>query len=268
MDIKNVLTYLKEELKDIPASPDNIHYTDFEGLYYILQSGLKGQKGGYNVRTSKTYDDDMELATVRNSHKLSEKERQSLSQGAAGKVKINLFTDRILAGHRGTRKALIAELPIQRDYNIYKAEKDFKEKYGVEIPKFVNKNSEKFSNVHYDDQSEEKVLIKNWLRDHLPEYVKNASIINDIYYYNRDWVHYYKELRDREREERFILKKNIPVNPDFMEIIIEGPPLLNTNDDDFCQEVSKNYLKLLDRYKDVFVDNQGFRLFKNYLRKI
>ena len=58
------------------------------------------------------------------------------------------------------------------------------------------------------------------------------------------------------------------MNPDFIEIEVEGPPLLNTNDDDFCQEVAKNYLKLLDKHKDVFIDNKGLRLFKNYLRKI
>ena len=106
------------------------------------------------------------------------------------------------------------------------------------------------------------------MRDHLPKYVKNDSVINDIYYYNRDWVHYYKELRDREREERFILKKNIPVDPKFMEIVLEGPPELMTNDDDFCQEVAPNYLKLLEKHNDVFVDNKALRLFKKYLRGI
>ena len=57
MDIKNLITYLKEELKDIPANPDNVHLTDFEGLYYILQGGLKGQKGGYRIHSPKTRED-------------------------------------------------------------------------------------------------------------------------------------------------------------------------------------------------------------------
>ena len=265
MDIKNVLTYLKEELKDIPAKPDNIHYTDFEGLYYILQSGLKGQSGGYTIKSPKTKDSDMELSTVRNSHKPTQEERKQLSSGAAGKVKINLFTNRILAGLRGARKDKIAELPQQRQINIKRDEENFKKRYGFDMPKFFDRNKNNFKNLfpRYLDEKN----IQDWIIKHHPDKLDRA-VINDIYFYNRELYHLQNELENREREERFILKKNIPVNPDFIEIEVEGPPLLNTNDDDFCQEVAKNYLKLLDKHKDVFIDNKGLRLFKNYLRKI
>ena len=269
MDIRKVLSYLSEELKDIPAKPDNIHYTDFEGLYYILQNGLKGQKGGYTIKTPKTKEDDMELATVRNSHKLNAAERAQLSSGAAGRVKINLFTDRILAAHRGTRKASIAELPLQRQVYIKDDEEKFKSKFGFDIPKIFDNNQEYFKNGtsarHIDERR-----IQDYLMDKHPDKWKKygKEMISDIYYYNRELNHLYNELKNREREERFILKKNIPVNPDYMEIVLEGPPLLMTNDDDFCQEVAPNYLKLLERHKDVIVDNKALRLFKNYLRKI
>ena len=69
MDINNVLTYLKEELRDIPAKPDNVHFTNLERLYYILQTGLEGQRY-YRTKTHRSKDDDMELATVRGNHNL------------------------------------------------------------------------------------------------------------------------------------------------------------------------------------------------------
>ena len=263
MDIKNVLSYLKEELKDIPAKPDNIHYTDYESLYYILQSGLKGQSGGYSIKSPKTKNFDMELATVRNSHKLSGKERAQLSSGAAGKVKINLFTDRILAAHRGTRKDKIAELPEQRKRYMENDRKDFKEKYGYDIPDLTTGPFHKYTSDRWGYKTE---MIRDWLKKN--NHPELAGVISAIHHHNYDIQEYYKELRNREREERFILKKNIPVDPKFMEIVLEGPPELMTNDDDFCQEVAPNYLKLLEKHNDVFVDNKALRLFKKYLRGI
>ena len=155
MDIKNVLSYLKEELRDIPAKADNVHLTDFEGLYYILQSGLKGQKGGYTIHSPKTKKNDMELATTRNTHKLSYKEKAALSQGAEGGVRINLFTDRILAGHRGTRKDKIAELPQQRKVYMDNDQKLFKKRYCFDIHELSvgpdHKRKEKFNRNYVKD---------------------------------------------------------------------------------------------------------------------
>lgn len=259
MDINNVLTYLKEELKDIPANPDNVHYTDFEGLYYILQTGLKGQLGGYHIKSPKTKDTDMELATVRNSHKLSDKERTSLSQGAAGGVKIKLFTDRILAAHRGTRKDKIAELPSQRKYFIDNDRKDFKKKYGYDMPDLTEGPEHKY------EPGEGYSTIKDWLKEHGHE--NDLGAIRDIHHHNYDIENYYKELRNREREERFILKKSIPVDPKFMEIVIEkNPEDIGPYDDEFIEEMASNYLKLIAKHENVFAHNKNFRDFKNYLR--
>ena len=269
MTLNNVLSYLKEELKDIPANPKNIHYTDFEGLYYILQSGLKGQEGGYTIRSPKTKDSDMELATVRNSHKLSKDEQKELSLGAIGGVRINLFTDRILAAHRGTRKDTIAELPTQSLKYLKEMEENFRKFYGFEIPKLFDKVKENFLWREGRKNGEDMDIAKDWLNKNHPELSndKKQDAIVRITLYNRGYLGYYNELRNREREERFILKKSIPVDPKFMEIVIEHLPNRD-EDEEFCKETAKNYLKLLDKHYEVFLDNKNFRLFRNYLRSI
>lgn len=260
MNLIKTLSYLKEELKDIPARPDNIHRTDFEGLYYILQSGLKGQKGGYPIHSPKTGETDMELATVRNTHKLSDKEKITLSIGAAGGVKINLFTDRILAAHRGTRKDKIAELPQQRKRFIDNDRKDFKEKYGYDMPDLTTGPDHKY------EPGEGYSTVKNWLKEHGHE--NDLGAIRDIHYHNYDIENYYKELKNREREERFILKKSIPINPDYLQIAIEkSPDDIRPHDDEFIEEMAYNYLKLIAKHEDIFVHNKNFRDFKNYLRE-
>ena len=260
MDIKNLITYLKEELKDIPAKADNIHRTDFEGLYYILQSGLKGQKGGYRIHSPKTGKDDMELATTRNTHKLSDEEKKSLSMGAAGGVKINLFTDRIMAAHRGTRKDKIAELPQQRKEYIDGDKADFKERFGFDMPDFTEGPD------HTLPKNFDEDYVQRWLLDNKKP-VMNNTVTWLITHHNRDIQEYYKELRNREREERFILKKSIPVKPTFMSIVIEKDPNdMDDYDKDFVDEVYRNYLTLLQRNESVFVQNDNYRKFKNYLR--
>lgn len=269
MDIKEILSYLKEELKDIPASPDNIHYTDFEGLYYILQSGLAGQRGGYTTHSPKTKEDDMELATVRNTHKLSDDEKEQLSSGVIGGVKIELFTDRILAAHRGTRKDEIAELPQNSIRYLKLLEKNFRKFYDFDMPKLFNKEKENFEWEKDRRKGPDMKISEAWLKKHHPELsealMRNAVI--SITEYNRGWLGYYHHLKNREREERFILKKNIPINPDFINIIIEKEPEdINKNDKEFCKEMAPNYLKLINKHNDVFVDNKNLRLFKNYLR--
>lgn len=266
MDIKNVLIYLKEELKDIPANPDNIHYTDFEGLYGILQDGLRGGMGGYYIKSPKTKKGDMELCTVRNSHKLTKDEMGELSAGATGGVRINLFTDRILAGHRGTKKDTIAELPANRMNELKKEQKDFFKRYGFKLPKLY-KGGNDFSGDDIVVRRKSRAIVLDWLKEHYPEEIRNEVLIGAIYWHNSNWYHYYKELREREREERFILKKSIPVDPKFMEIVIEELPH-SWGDKEFCKDKMhiQNYLDLLEKHDDVFVHNKAFRDFKNYLR--
>ena len=270
MDIKNVLLYLKEELKDIPAKPDNIHYTNLYGLYNILQGGLKGQKGGYRIKTAKTKENEMELSTVRNTHKLTNTEKESLSEGAAGGVKIELFTDRILAAHRGTRKSPIAELPIDRQEQIKRSENLFKKRFGFMPPKLFKINEKNFSlnaKTFTDDRDNDEELIKNWLKRN--GITPNFNLIDEIYWYNRDLFHYYEELVKREREERFILKKNIPANPDFMRITIESSVVdfdegneLDFIEDDNCYN---RFLKLIDSHEKLFVKNDEYYDFRQYL---
>lgn len=259
MDINGILSYLKEELKDIPARPDNIHYTDYEGLYYILQEGLKGQPGGYTIKTNKTRKDDMELATTRNTHKLTFKEKMGLSSGAIGGVRINLFTDRILASHRGTRKEAIAELPRQSEIYMKQDREEFKRKYGFDVPDFTTGPN------HTLPKNFSEGYVSDWLLKNEKKYMNNY-VVHSIMHYNNLVQEHYKELREREREERFILKKGIPVKPEFMEIVLESLPEEMTDDEDFCEEMAANYLKLLERHDDVFVHNRKFRDFKNYLR--
>ena len=269
MDLSNFLSLLKEELRDIPKRPDNIHYTDFEGLYYILQSGLKGQKGGYYVHSPKTKKDDMELATVRNTHRLSSEERGELSLGALGGVKINLFTDRILAAHRGTRKDEIAELPEDSMRYLKLLEENFRKFYDFDMPKLFSKEKENFLWKLERRKGPDMKISEAWLKKHHPELSETLThnAVISITEYNRAWLAYYHQLKNREREERFILKKNIPVNPDFISIEIEKEPKdISKNNKEFCEEVAKNYLYLINKHNDVFVQNRNLRLFKNYLR--
>ena len=265
MDINKVLCYLTEELKDIPAKPDNIHYTDFEGLYYILQEGLKGLKGGYDIHSPKTKKDDIELATVRNTHKLTKDEKMGLSSGAAGGVKIELFTDRILAAHRGTRKDKIAELPQQRKIFIQQDAKSFKKKYGYDIPDLTVNEPEHEFNL----KKEIKVL--DWMDAN--KHPKDNEAVVDILSYNMSISEYYKELKEREREERFILKKGIPARSKFMRIIIEvDPDDIGYSDREFCMANSTDYLSLLSnidkRDDDLIVKNKNYFEFKKFLRNI
>lgn len=271
MDIKSLLTYLKEELSDIPAEPKNIHYTSLKSLYYILQSGIKGQLGGYKTRVNKTKKNDMELSTVRNSHKITVDEMMGLSDGAgSGGVEIQLFTDRILAAHRGTRKVPIAELPISQQKFLDRKKKEFKQRYGVEPPQLFKKENalKKFDDIIKEDGL--NPALNDWVEKNIitanPRMKINAR--DDAFWYNKYSKDYYEVLLKREREERFILKTNIPVNPDFMKIIITADlGRLDYDEEEFLEEVAPDYLKLLKKHEDVFIQNKAHREFENFLRK-
>ena len=93
--------------------------------------------------------------------------------------------------------------------------------------------------------------------------------MGEIYSYNRSLFNMQRELENREREERFILKRNIPVKPDLMRIEIESEPeKYNDYDKEFMNEVAANYLKLIDKHYEVFLDSRNFRLLRNYLRDL
>ena len=266
MDIKNLITYLKEELKDIPAVPKNIHYTSLESLYYILQSGLKGQEGGYKTHTLKTKKDDMELSTVRNSHKITQDEKYGLSTGAGSNgAEIELYTDRILAAHRGTRKTPFAELPISQKKFLDRKAKEFKQRYGIEAPQ-IFKTEDALGKT-------ETVLDMFTIRDWVNNHIKSANprlkdiAIDDVYWYNKYLKEYYEYLMKREREERFLLKKGIPADPNLMRIVITADVGdLEPGEEEFLDEVAVNYLKLLKKHEDVIVQNDKLRELKRFLR--
>ena len=246
---------------------NNTHYTNFDNLYWILQGGLKGSD--YRIRSPKVKSPfDKELCTVRNSHKLTTKEKEGLSRGAAGGVRINLFTDRILAAHRGTRKDAIAELPHRPKEDAEEYKEAFNNFFGFDPPNLTNRTP-------FDNDSKEKDMeyIRKWLEEHKSEYpirdVLLDKAVADIYWYNRSLYHYKENLIHREREERFILKKSIPTKPQFMNIIIEIPPeKINEYDKDNIENWigKKEYLKVLEKHEDVFIQNDNYRKFKNYLR--
>ena len=234
---------------------DNIHYTDFRGLYYILkEGGIKGRPSGYFTKTSKTKDDDMEFSTVRNTHKLSEEEKASLSQSASGGIRINLFTDRILSSHRGTRKATIAEFPPNRETAIKNNIKMFIEEFGFEPPTLYKKDEFKSQFPYERNQGNE--IVKKWLKETHPEYLNNGIVIDFIYNHNHNVYHLKEEIIHREREERLILKKPIPIKPEYIEIIIEHLPTEFTEDCDFYEEHKKKLLNLIKENEKVFIKNK------------
>lgn len=258
---------LLEELKDIPAIPKNIHYTDYEALYFILSHGLEGRQGGYDVHAEVTKGDDQELCTTRNSHKLSDFEKNSLSDNASGGVKIELYTDRILAGHRGTKLRQIAEYPIYSKKKLNDFSQRFKTRWGFYPPNLLHGPKHKF----FNNINEAYRLIKTWVKNNHPEKYKNEKVLlrlsTDIDQYNTLLNRHYKNLENREREERFILKSAIPAIPEFMKIVIEELPSGYQEHKFLNTKYAEDFLPLVERHKDVFQQDKNFESFLTYLKK-
>ena len=259
MGIINVLSYLKEELNDIPAVPKNIHNTNFEGLYGILKSGkLKGNS--YTVKTSVTKDYNQELCTTRNTHKLSDTEKRGLSLTADGGVRIELFSDRIRTAHRGTKLRPIAELPIQEKVNIKRDKKEFEDTWGFEPPNLVDKN-------HKYDKEVGKAYTFDYAKRHHLSVPQKVSLNYDINHYNNSIAFYYKELENREREERFILESPIPVNPKYMRIVLETDvDGIKNWDFQFIHKHAGTFLDLMEKHSSVFKKDKNYNEFVDYLK--
>lgn len=257
---------LLEELKDIPAVPKNIHLTDYQSLYYILSNGLQGKEGGYDIHAKITGDDDQELCTTRNTHKLSDWEKAGLSENATGGVRIELFTDRILTGHRGTKLRQIAEYPIYSKRKLSYLEQRFKTKWGFYPPNLLYGPKHKF----FNSINEAYRVIKKWVKNNHPEKYKNEDALShlavEIDQYNSLLNRHYRNLENREREERFILKSPIPAIPEFMKIVIEELPNGYQEQKFLDTKYAKDFLPLVERHKDVFQQDKNFELFLKYLR--
>lgn len=318
MRIDEFITLLKESLEDIPANPDNIHYTGYQALKGILETGLDGAPGGYRRRSPKTrvtivkvenptkqglsyylekqgsnYDytedeevdpdktyyeidgnkSEMELATVRNSHKLTPEEAHALSIGTDGGVKINLFTKRILAGHRDTRKDNTSELVQDNIAYEKKYRNKLKNKFGVEPPIFYEELFKHLNKFHFNNTADQRrkgdAFTKDWLiKNGYKNLANNPEIVDLIYEINSD-IYYRKYYQtNREREERFILKRAIPADPRFMNIVLEHMPI--GDDIKFCEDKknAREFLQLIEKHIGVFTPNRTFRNFRNYLRSI
>ena len=133
--------------------------------------------------------------------------------------------------------------------------------------KFNEKNFSLNAKTFTDNRDNDEKLIKDWLKRN--NITPNFNLVDEIYWYNRDLFHYYEELVKREREERFILKKNIPANPDFMRITIEKSVIdfdednaLDFIEDDGCYN---RFLKLIDSHEKLFVKNDEYYDFRQYL---
>lgn len=259
MGIINVLSYLKEELNDIPAVPKNIHNTCFENLFGILKSGeLQGQQ--YTIWSEKASEEDHELCTTRNTHKLSDNEKRGLSCNATGGIKIELFSDRILAAHRGTKLSPIAELPIQEKVNIKRAKKEFEETWGFEPPNLVDKN-------HKYDKEVGKAYAFDYAKRHHLRVPQKTSLNYDINYYNNSIAFYYEELKNREREERFVLKSPIPVSPKYMRIVLETDvDGIKDWDFQFIHKHAGTFLDLMEKHSSVFKKDKNYDEFVGYLK--
>lgn len=259
MGIINVLTYLKEELNDILAVPKNIHNTNFEALFNILKDGkLKGNS--YTVKTKITKDEDKELCTTRNTHKLSNKEKHALSLTADGGVRIELFSDRIRTSHRGTKLRPIAELPIQEKVNIKRAKEDFEKKWGFAPPNFLDKK-------HKYDKEVGKAYTFDYSKRHHLSTLEKVDFNRDLDFYNKSISYYYEELQNREREERFVLKSPIPTSPKFMKITLEtNVDGIQNWDFQFVQKHAVEFQELMKKNSSLFKHDKNYDEFMDFLR--
>lgn len=253
MNMKNFLELLKEELKGIQPVVKNVHYTSLEYLFNILRVGLRGNY--YDIKANK--NEKAELCTVR-AHK-SDKGVEALSLNVGG-IKIHLYTDRILAAHRGTKLKQIAEYPIYYNKYIKEYERTYKDLTGknLEDEDIIKSGKKINSSIAYD-----------YLKEKYPNlsYEKRE----DLSIVLQDWGRYKKKQKDailkRETEERFILSDNIPVKPEFMKIEIIK---LHANEyNSLCrnEEGRKADLELLQKYNDVFVDNENYRKLKELIAR-
>jgi len=267
MNLYKTLSYLKEELSDIPAEAENIHYTNLFKLYKILESGKLNGVSDYFVTTniSDIKGRKPELCTIRKRN-ISDKARSELSYGASGGVKFSLFTKRIMTSIRGVKKEPIAEAPKLILTDLKNTAKEFKKDYKLDLPFFVDRKSD-FNKVNpwtmeIKDVKKSKVpeIVKAW--DFVQKHNLDAKAITLILVANRLLVSYYKQVQERETEERFILPDGLPIDPKYMTIEI----ISNSGKGDnrsvkqiFDKQNAKKFLDLLNEYQDCFVKNKNYK---------
>jgi len=273
MNLSKILIYLNEELKDIPANSENIHYTNVSNLYQILLSG-KLEGGYYSISTHKNKKGAPELCTIRKRNRsLSSSEMYSLSQNASS-VKIDLFTKRILSSVRGAKKAAIAEIPQFGNYNLNNIKKEFKKRYEFDCPIFVDKNKDELSgfNLHLAEKGDSRftsnpiyIKAKKFCKER--GFLEDYSILREIIYVNSVATSYYKYLRERETEERFILPKAIPVDPKYMRIQFLDSWTNEVDEEEVSKKEAEDFLNLLAKYKGCFVQDENFKKLEKFLKR-
>lgn len=277
INLNSVLSYLSEELKDIPASADNIHYTLLEYLYEILKDGRLKGTSYYSIKTFKNKNQNPELCTVRStrSKELDSSDRIKLSLNASGPIKIRLFTKRILSSVHGIKKAPIAELPISSTKDIKYYKNKFKRAFGVDCPIIATKgNLVKFSKLEsrrkgdkYQEDAYNRLIakLKKIGLDKKEDAVDIAISLNNSICDN------FADLRNRESEERFIFnsENGIPIRPEFVSIeILDG---WGDEFDEFYdhlsdpEETCRTFYNLISRYENCFVKNQNLKHLKETL---
>jgi len=280
MNLHKTLSYLKEELTDIPASVDNIHYTTIEHLFRILDTG-KLIGGKYHISTFKSKKRGIpELCTVRSSRakELDSKDRSTLSDNASGPVKIYLFTNRILSSVRGIKKAPIAELPIASKNNIDHYKSLFKENFGIDCPVIATR--EDSVKISYFPERREGDKYQEETYDKIMDALKKIKLDKDskaeriAIYLNNAICDNFADLKNRESEERFVFNASngIPIKPELMKIEIF--PGWEDELDDIVEsgyvdiEYGKKFYNLLTKYENCFNKNKEFLNFKNAVKKL
>lgn len=276
INLSSVLSYLSEELKDIPATSDNVHYTSIEYLYNILRDGRLEGITRYKIKTFKNNGAKPELCTVRStrSKELDQRDRSNLSSNASGPIKINLFTKRILSSLHGVKKAPIAELPISSAKDIKEYKNEFKSLFGVDCPIIATKdNLVKFSELEskrkgdkYQEDAYNRLIakLKKIGLDKKEDAVDIAIRLNNSICDN------FADLRNRESEERFIFnsRNGIPIKSEFLNIeILDGwEDELDSFHDAASPSVCREFYNLVCKYENCFVKNYDFQHFKGTLK--
>lgn len=250
MTLRETIQMLSESLTDIPANPSHVYYTNYEDLYKVLKNGLSGQREPILVIRNTSKDTPARIFEKSNNNKFYDY------------VKINLFTDRIKSGVRGA--AFFPAAPEASTWTVLRkfANSMFEDKYGLKLPKDI------FSGEDFNKEALFKFMNAN------PQVFDNKEKQDEAWQglqrlLNAKKNEYWK-LTERDSKEVLISSQAVPVNPKFMEIVIEKNP--REMDIDFLHRLKKDdglrrsFLKLIERHEAAFEDNKNFKALKAMLQ--
>ena len=247
-------------LKDLISINEGIgprtlyHYTTLKNLYNIL----KDKKINANKYLG-TPESSKQISTVRKSMD-NINNRENLSRGANGGVKIIIDASKITDKIRGTKIKTIAELPVMyenglREFVGLKKSKELRN-FIDDIVRLLRRH--KIDEENYYEKSKDSKVIKDYKKTVL----KNMKDSDEIKKLNKrilgvlsHLTTYKNLLNNREGEERITLKgDSLPLNPDYIKIELTKDDLFGFN---YLQKIE--LAKRIRENKEFFKHNDVFK---------